>query len=194
MDWGLGSSSSLVYCIAQWADANPYELYWRTFGGSGYDIACAKASGPIHFKLNEDEAVIQTASLDKKITNHIYFIYTGKKQNTAESVAEYRSINGKTNLSAIKDVSQISEELPNTKSLSQAESLFSEHENIISKIIKQPPVKSSFFPDYWGSIKSLGAWGGDFILATSDRPLDETKSYFEQKGLDVFFKWDQLAH
>ena len=38
-DWGLGSSSTLISLLAQWADVNPYELLKMTMGGSGYDIA-----------------------------------------------------------------------------------------------------------------------------------------------------------
>ena len=46
-NWGLGSSSTLIANLARWANVNPYELLKMTFGGSGYDIACATAEGPI---------------------------------------------------------------------------------------------------------------------------------------------------
>ena len=45
--WGLGTSSTLISLIAQWFDINPYQLLEQTFGGSGYDIACATAYKPI---------------------------------------------------------------------------------------------------------------------------------------------------
>lgn len=48
--WGLGSSSTLLYNIAQWAKIDPYKLLANTFGGSGYDIACAAAVKPIDRK------------------------------------------------------------------------------------------------------------------------------------------------
>ncbi len=47
LNWGLGSSSTLIYNIAQWAYVSPFELSSKTFGGSGYDIACAQSMGPI---------------------------------------------------------------------------------------------------------------------------------------------------
>jgi hypothetical protein len=56
-----------------------------------------------------------------------------------------------------------------------------------------PRIKEQFFSEYWGEIKSLGAWGGDFILATSERSAEETKTYFNQKGFEVLFKYEQLA-
>ena len=50
-NWGLGSSSTLIANLAQWANVNPYELLKLTFGGSGYDLACATAEGPIYYQL-----------------------------------------------------------------------------------------------------------------------------------------------
>ena len=38
-------------------------------------------------------------------------------------------------------------------------------------------------------IKSLGAWGGDFILATSK---DDPTSYFKKKGFNTIFKFDDI--
>ena len=46
-NWGLGSSSTLISNIATWAKVNPYQLGKKSFGGSGYDIACSHARGPI---------------------------------------------------------------------------------------------------------------------------------------------------
>jgi len=67
-----------------------------------------------------------------------------------------------------------------------------EHENIISELIDFEKVKSIYFSDYWGTVKSLGAWGGDFVLVTSDRSEKETKKYFNEKGFNVFLKYEDL--
>ena len=53
-------------------------------------------------------------------------------------------------------------------------------------------VQSIYFSDYWGLVKSLGAWGGDFVLATSNRNFTETKKYFNEKGFNVFLKYEDL--
>ena len=45
------------------------------------------------------------------------------------------------------------------------------------------------FPDYKGSIKSLGAWGGDFILATGDK---EDRNYFINKGLRSIIEFKDM--
>ena len=61
--------------------------------------------------------------------------------------------------------------------------------HIISNIIKQKSVKESFFKDFEGSIKSLGAWGGDFILVTSkDNPTD----YFKSKGFETIIPYHEM--
>jgi len=55
-----------------------------------------------------------------------------------------------------------------------------------------PKVKELYFDDYWGSVKSLGAWGGDFVLATSNRTEEETRAYFTQKGFKTFLKFQEM--
>jgi len=50
--WGLGTSSTLINNIAQWAHINPFELLNKSFGGSGYDIAAAAANSPIYYTKN----------------------------------------------------------------------------------------------------------------------------------------------
>ena len=77
-------------------------------------------------------------------------------------------------------------------SLSAFEKLMEQHEQIVSKCLDRPKIKDEKFADYWGSIKSLGAWGGDFILATSNESPEKTKGYFNQKGLEVCFTFDEL--
>ena len=42
---GLGTSSTLISLLSQWSSLDPYLLANLSFGGSGYDIACALAEG-----------------------------------------------------------------------------------------------------------------------------------------------------
>jgi len=67
-----------------------------------------------------------------------------------------------------------------------------EHENIVSKILKRKRIQEERFSDFKGTIKSLGAWGGDFILAMTELPEKELRDYFNQKGLSVVFKYEEL--
>lgn len=193
LDWGLGSSSTLVYCIAQWADVDPFELYKRTFGGSGYDIACADASGPIFYHLDDDIPVVAKATIPKSIQDNLFFIYTGRKQSTQKGIAYYREIaDKKVSSKIIDDVSSITEEISQVKTIKHTAELIKNHEAILSEVLDMPSIKEDQFGDYWGAIKSLGAWGGDFILATSDRPYEETAAYFHAKGHDVVKGWKDI--
>jgi hypothetical protein len=70
--------------------------------------------------------------------------------------------------------------------------LIREHEALIARILKMDRAKDLYFSDFWGEIKSLGAWGGDFVLATSNRSLEETKLYFRERGFNICLKYDDL--
>ncbi len=192
LDWGLGSSSTLVYCVAQWADVDPFELYQKTFGGSGYDIACADAAGPIFYHLDKSIPVISKANIPDEIKDKLYFIYTGQKQDTSKGIEYYRSRSSVIKPNMIDDVSSITEEMVNTHDIKHAAELIDNHESILSEVLDLPKIKSERFSDYWGAVKSLGAWGGDFVLATSDRSPEETAAYFNQKGHSVVKSWKEM--
>ena len=51
-------------------------------------------------------------------------------------------------------------------------------------------MKKLKFKDFKGEIKSLGAWGGDFILASGD----DSPSYFKSKGYKTIIKFDDMVY
>jgi mevalonate kinase len=191
-NWGLGSSSTLVWCVAQWAEVNPYLLLFDSFGGSGYDIACADAEGPVLYQLLEDELHINSADFDPPFKDKLYLVYLGHKQSSSDALKQYQSAKGSLNGSVDK-VSRITESVNTARSLEEFESLVRQHESIISDIIGKPTVQSEYFEDYWGCVKSLGAWGGDFVLVTSTKSEAETRAYFQGKGLDTVFRYGELV-
>jgi hypothetical protein len=71
--------------------------------------------------------------------------------------------------------------------------ILSSHEKIISSVIGIEPVQKRLFPDFDGSIKSLGAWGGDFIMAVSSSDRNYIKKYFNSKKLNIIFGYDEIA-
>ncbi|MFS4494363.1 GYDIA family GHMP kinase [Maribacter sp. 2308TA10-17] len=176
--WGLGSSSTLINNIAQWANVDAYQLLWNAFSGSGYDIACAQHNSPILYQLVNSKPLVEEVVFNPTFKDRLYFIHLNKKQNSREGIAQYRNQSfDKPHL--IQEISEISRQLLMTSSLSEFENLLSKHENLIAKSLKLPTVKSERFADYSGSIKSLGAWGGDFILASGE---EKTPEYFQGKG------------
>jgi len=87
--WGLGSSSTLIYNVASWAEVNPYYLHFKMSNGSGYDIACASAEGPIEYSLSNDEINISTIDFSPKFKDNLFFIYLNKKQSSQEEVTKF---------------------------------------------------------------------------------------------------------
>ena len=51
-NWGLGSSSTLINNLAEFAKIDPYYLNDKIFNGSGYDIACAKSNTTLLYKIH----------------------------------------------------------------------------------------------------------------------------------------------
>jgi len=188
-NWGLGSSSTLINNIAQWANIDAFELQFNTFGGSAYDIACARHNTPIRYQLNDKNPLIKEANdFNPNFKDQLYFIHLNKKQNSREGIAQYKNFKGDVNAFAEK-ISELTEEFINCNHLRSFEQLMKEHEQIIAAIIKQEPIQSKIFSDYFGQTKSLGAWGGDFILATGNQ---DTPEYFKNKGYPTIIKYQDM--
>jgi mevalonate kinase len=190
--WGLGSSSTLITNIAAWASVNPFELLESTFGGSGYDIACALAAGPIWYQRLNGQVVSNPADFHPTFAPHLFFAYLGRKQDSREGIQRYRARNPGLNESWMQEISQISKAMVEAKGLSEFELLLKMHESRIGRALGLMPVQESLFPDFWGVVKSLGAWGGDFVMLTSQRDATATISYLADKGIGTVFSWNEL--
>ena len=212
-NWGLGSSSTLIANLAQWADVNPYELLNLTFGGSGYDIACATAEGPIYYQLIEKESdfldcfvprndakrqseltqIIESIVFLPSFAEHLFFIYQGQKQSSSKEIKAFLAKANPIDLQKdIESVSEISRAVPKCETLDEFGLLMQCHERIIARCIGQEPVQKHF-PDFEGVLKSLGAWGGDFILAATEWTENQVREYFKGKGLEVVFGYNDIV-
>ncbi|MGF1532339.1 MAG: GYDIA family GHMP kinase [Bernardetiaceae bacterium] len=191
--WGLGTSSTLIHNISRWAGINPFELLFRTLGGSGYDIACAESEGPILYQKTADNRgpYACPVAFDPPFKDQLYFVYLGKKQSSAEGIAYYRNhTEGREEI--VREVSEITKQLLKVQLIKPFEGLIRKHEEIVASALKMRRVKDIYFADYWGEIKSLGAWGGDFILVTSDRDREETRRYFLNRGFATFLAYQEM--
>ena len=72
----------------------------------------------------------------------------------------------------------------------QFATLITEHEALLSTFLQLPTVKERLFADFAGAIKSLGAWGGDFVLAVGEG--DYVRDYFTSKGFDTILPFKQM--
>ena len=191
-EWGLGSSSTLIANLAQWAEVDPYKLLKMTFGGSGYDIACANAQTPVFYQLEYDEPQVRSAAFNPSFAEHLFFVYQGKKQRSSKEVKSFneRMLDYDCR-DDVEAISEISLALPNITTIDDFQRFMDIHEDILAHCLDRNPVKLHF-PDFEGSLKSLGAWGGDFLLAATKWPFEQVKAYFHSKGLDTIFKYHEL--
>ncbi|WP_417786007.1 GYDIA family GHMP kinase [Tenacibaculum sp.] len=187
-NWGLGSSSTLINNIATWANANPFTLLWNAFSGSGYDIACAKHNTPILYKLEEKQPHIEEVNFNPSFSEELFFVHLNQKQNSREGIAHYKKHKEEAKI-LIPEIDNLTQEFLKTNTSKNLENIIIEHEQIISSIIKQDTVKQRLFSDYFGEVKSLGAWGGDFILVTGN---EDTTSYFQQKGFNTILSYKEM--
>ena len=190
-EWGLGTSSTFVNNLAKWAKTDPYKLLFSAFNGSGYDIACCDVKNPILFQKKQNSITIENIIFNPPFIENLYLVYLEKKQNTQTSIINYLNIKSDRK-QLIEKVNFIAEEIVNCKDLNQFENLIVEHENIIASATSQEPIHQAVFSAYCqGKIKSLGAWGGDFILVTSK---NNDFSFFKNKGYNTILKLSELVY
>ena len=190
-EWGLGTSSTFVNNLAKWAKTDPYKLLFSAFNGSGYDIACCDVKNPILFQKQQNSISIKNIIFNPPFIENLYLVYLEKKQNTQASIINYFNIKSDRK-HLIEKVNLIAEEIIKCKDLNQFEYLIMEHENIIASATSQEPIHQSVFSDFsQGKIKSLGAWGGDFILVTSK---NNDLSFFKNKGYNTILKLSDLVY
>ena len=186
--WGLGTSSTLINNLAQWARVDAYQLLWNAFGGSGYDIACAQHNSPITYQRLDSEPKVETIDFDPIFKDSLYFVHLNQKQSSKEAIANYKNRQFDRN-KLIQEISSITHKMIEVPTLAGFESLMEKHENLLSGVLQEQPVKQRLFPDYFGRIKSLGAWGGDFVLATGD---EKTITYFKDKGYSTVIPYSRM--
>ena len=187
--WGLGTSSTLINNIALWANINPYELLENTFGGSGYDIACAQNNSSILYTRREKSPKVQEVDFLPPFVSDIYFVYLNKKQDSRLAIKNYKEQLGNSE-KLVEKLSELTYAILKAEQLTEFQSLITEHEQCLSKVLKYDPVKERLFSDYKGAIKSLGGWGGDFILAAGNK---KTPAYFQDKGFSVVVPYEDMV-
>lgn len=188
--WGLGTSSTLINNVAQWAGVDPFKLLNLTFGGSGYDIACAQNNTPIIYYLDEsNNPKVEHVTFNPPFLSNLYFVYLEQKQNSRDGIKNYRK-QGKIDNTIVDEISNLTQDFIRVTNYNEFNNLIEEHESIIASLISTPPIKSQLFKDFNGAIKSLGAWGGDFILVSSE--IDPT-TYFNSKGLKTIIPYKEMV-
>ena len=182
--WGLGSSATLAYILAAWSASDPYLLNQAEFGGSGYDIACAGAEGPILYKLDQGKPIVADALWSPDFVDDLWLVHLGEKRDSREGIKDYRARAEGDLTRYAAELDGITQEVLAAKSLPDFAEAMRRHEALIAYVTHQERVGKSRFSDFKGTIKSLGAWGGDFVMAIPTEEVD-VAAYFKQKGLEV---------
>lgn len=188
-NWGLGTSSTLINNIAQWLEIDAFVLLNNSFGGSGYDIACAQNDSPILYHLDNGKPIIETVLFEPQFAENLHFVYLEKKQSSKASIVSYYNNKNEALSDNIITNNKITSAVLKAKTLQEFAIALEEHEAEMSNILEMQTIKESLFPDFNGIIKSLGAWGGDFVLAISkENPAD----YFNQRGFRTIVSYKDM--
>jgi hypothetical protein len=190
-DWGMGSSSTLISNVAYWASCDPFELNRRIFQGSGYDIACARSASPIVYELKNGESKYRNANFHPLFGQQLYFIYLNRKQNSQKSISNLDPTRFSPRDTA--EISSLTIGMELAQDLGTFRLLMDQHEELVGRTIRKIPVRQLFFDDFNGSIKSLGAWGGDFVLVASSASEAYVRNYFHGKGLQTIFPFHEVV-
>lgn len=188
-NWGLGTSSTLLNNIAQWTKIDAFTLLKNSFGGSGYDIACAQNNTPITYRLEQNRPVVESVSFNPDFTQNIFFVYLNKKQNSKAAINAYYNNKNQHLAESIAANNKITDAVMNAKTLKEFARALEKHEIQLSNILELQTIKEIAFPDFNGVVKSLGAWGGDFVMVVSK---EDPKEYFISKGYETILTYAEM--
>jgi mevalonate kinase len=195
--WGLGSSSSLISNLGMLTDLQPFELLFHSSlnQGSGYDVAVSYMGQPLLYNIEEEvyHWAEPTELAWEKFASKCRLVYLNRKQDSNLEVKRFKSKwKEGHNHNTMKEISEISERLPAVTDYQEFCDLLAQHELIMSEVLKQKCIKEDLFPDFAGVIKSLGAWGGDFILACPEGNPEMAEQYFFDKGYHVVIDFGKM--
>ena len=178
--------------MEQWLGIDPYQLMDESIGGSGYDIACAAANGPIFYSRKANAAPqITPAHFNPPFIQQMGIVYLNQKQNSSSQVKSFLA-SASSHKDLVEEISELSQKFTTIKNIDAFMTLMHQHETIIAKATGLTLVQELLFPDFKGTIKSLGAWGGDFALFLSEEDFNINKEWFASKGYLVVMPLEEV--
>lgn len=187
--WGLGTSSTLINNIAHWLQIDAFQLIKESFGGSGYDVACAQNNKPIIYAIEANKPKYEIVDFNPLFKENIHFVYLNQKQSSKSAISNYITKQHKVD-KVISKINNITQEALKVTEGRDFALLMEKHQAIMSDVLETETVKEMLFPDFKGVVKSLGAWGGDFVMVLSK---DNPKDYFIQKGYTTILTYEEMV-
>jgi mevalonate kinase len=192
-EWGMGSSSTLIGNVAQWFEVDSYALHFAISNGSGYDIACATAATPIFYTLAQPQIPrVETANFYPSFADQIFFVYSGRKQQSEKSVQQHKPNTVASSAETIQ-AGNLSKAMAQAATCREFEEVINDHNQMMSRVLQMPPAANTLLPNFPGAVKWLGAWGGDFVMVTWQHDPEELKKYLSAKGFDTVFAFHQIV-
>lgn len=186
-NYGLGSSSTLMNNLAVWANIDAYRLNEMSLGGSGYDVAVAKENSAILYQLSDNNRKVEKVDFKPPFKNELIFIHLNQKQDSREGINMYRSKTKSPQL--IQEFTDLTNEVIKCDHLEEFSKIMESHEEKLSNLLLIKTVKEKYFSGCPVFVKSLGAWGGDFIMS---RKFSGFEDYFSERGFTSVFEWNEL--
>jgi len=184
--WGLGTSSTLCSLLSQWAEVDALS-YRGLHGGSGYDLACAQATGAISYALKDGKPEVDSVQLPQAMES-VVFVYRGAKQQTDSSL----KLVGRKPFSTAQceEISHLSEAFLIANSVDELEDIIEQHECLIASHLGLERAIEGPFKGIHGQVKSLGGWGGDFVMLTR---FEENRQWLETNGFATIIPYESMA-
>ena len=173
--------------LALWAEIDPFRLNEKMLGGSGYDIAVAKEASALLYRKGLDIREIEKTDYSPMFKDELLFVHLNQKQNSREGIRLYQSKNKSEEL--IKEFSDLTEKIFRCQDLEDFSELMNFHEEKLSDFLGLETVKKTCFPNCPVFVKSLGAWGGDFVMSRKFQGYEE---FFHGHGFHTFFGWNEI--
>jgi hypothetical protein len=161
--------------------------------GSGYDVACAIADRAILYSLRGDVPHFEPVSFHPPWADRIYFVWLGSKQSTALHIKEIASRLHPSG-DEVRYFSRLTRDMLGARELHAFRACMEEHEAKLSELTGQERVSVTRFPRLQGSVKSLGAWGGDFVMIASEQEPDVLYNYLDKLGFTTRFRFKDLIY
>lgn len=116
-------------------------------------------------------------------------MYLNQKQSSKSAISNYLTQRHKTG-KIISKINTITYQAIDCKEGAAFAKLMEQHEIIMSDVLETKTVQEKLFSDFKGVVKSLGAWGGDFVMVLSK---ENPKDYFLQKGYTTVLSYEEMV-